>query len=124
MTIDKDGDIEFVGPMDDIIKSGGESISSVELKNPVIAHAAVSEPAAVGVPHEERSKRPSRRSFGARTPPSASPSSPRNSRRPLAVLTSGWWVPDEFVFVDELPRTATGNSDKQIIRERYGDRPR
>jgi fatty-acyl-CoA synthase len=101
----------------DVIKSGGEWISSIDLENAAIAHPAVQEAAIIGVAHpkwQERPllvvvKRPGQDVSGAALLDF------------LGTKVAKWWVPDDVVFVDELPHTATGKLLKTKLREQYKD---
>ena len=111
------GRIRLVDRTKDLIKSGGEWISSVELENELMAHPGIREAAVIGVPH------------------------PRWSERPLAcvvledgaTLTSAevidflsskvakWQLPDDVVFIDEVPKTSVGKFSKKTLRDRFAD---
>jgi fatty-acyl-CoA synthase len=111
------GFIQIKDRSKDVIKSGGEWISSVELENEIMAHPAVAEAAVIGLPH------------------------PKWSERPLAcvVLREGetatkdeiigfldgrvakWWLPDDVAFVDEIPKTSVGKFSKKDLRTKFAD---
>jgi len=115
--VDDHGYLRLVDRTKDVIKSGGEWISSVELENELMAHPAVAEAAVIGIAH------------------------PRWQERPLAcvVLRDGettdkeelmlfldgrvakWWLPDDIVFVDEIPKTSVGKFSKKDLRDRFAD---
>lgn len=114
-TIDPDGYLQLVDRAKDVIKSGGEWISSIELEDAAMGHDAVSEAAVIGVPHPKWQERPlllvvTRQGHTV-------------SRDELLDHLSGkvakWWLPDDVVFVDELPHTATGKVLKVCLREQY-----
>jgi fatty-acyl-CoA synthase len=116
-TIDAHGYIQLRDRTKDVIKSGGEWISSVELENEIMAHPAVAEAAVIGLPH------------------------PKWSERPLAcvVLREGqtatkdeiitfldgrvakWWLPDDIAFVEEIPKTSVGKFSKKDLRTKFQD---
>jgi fatty-acyl-CoA synthase len=116
-TVDPEGYIRLVDRTKDVVKSGGEWISSVELENEIMAHPKVAEAAVIGVSH------------------------PKWQERPLAcvVLTPGeemtkqdvlefldgrvarWWLPDDVVFIDEVPKTSVGKFSKKDLRDRFKD---
>jgi fatty-acyl-CoA synthase len=116
-TIDPHGYMQITDRSKDIIKSGGEWISSIEIENFAIGHPAVAEAAVIGVGH------------------------PKWGERPLLIIvlkrgqTAGkadilaflqdkiakWWLPDDVVFVAEIPHTATGKIQKTALRERFKD---
>jgi len=99
----------------DVIKSGGEWISSVELENAAVGCAGVHEACAIGVYHPKWDERPLL--LVVRRPGSAV--TPEDIQAHLAKHVAKWWLPDEIVFVDELPHTATGKLLKTAIREQY-----
>lgn len=114
-TIDEEGYIKLVDRTKDLVKSGGEWISSVDLENAIMAHEAVAEAAVVGLPH------------------------PKWQERPIAVVVlkekykeqvskediiefiqpqfAKWWIPDDVIFVDEVPKTSVGKFLKRALRE-------
>jgi fatty-acyl-CoA synthase len=114
-TIDDDGYMQITDRSKDVIKSGGEWISSIDLENLAVGHPAVAEAAVIGVPH------------------------PRWDERPLLVVmlkegrsatreelldfmrgkVAKWWLPDDVVFVADLPHTATGKLSKMRLREQF-----
>ncbi|MGZ8801192.1 MAG: fatty acid--CoA ligase [Mycobacterium sp.] len=115
--IDPQGYITLTDRAKDVIKSGGEWISSVELENHLIAHSAVREAAVVGVPDDRWQERPLATVVvhdGAQT-------DPEELRNFLADKVARWWLPERWTFVDEIPRTSVGKYDKKLIRSRYAD---
>jgi fatty-acyl-CoA synthase len=116
-TIDPAGYMQITDRAKDVIKSGGEWISSIELENLAIGHPKVAEAAVIGVRH------------------------PKWDERPLLVVvlkqgqsagkgdildfmrgkTANWWLPDDIVFVEEIPHTATGKILKTALREQFRD---
>jgi fatty-acyl-CoA synthase len=114
-TIDPDGFMQITDRSKDVIKSGGEWISSIDLENTAVAHPAVAEAAVVGVSHPKWDERPLLlvvRKPGAQL-----------TREELLEFFEGkvakWWIPDDVVFVDQLPHTATGKLLKTKLREDY-----
>jgi fatty-acyl-CoA synthase len=101
----------------DVIKSGGEWISSVELENAAVGCPGVAEAAAIGVLHPKWGERPLlvvvRKQDCAVTV--------ADIRHHLARHVAKWWLPDEIVFVDALPHTATGKLLKTALREQFRD---
>ena len=115
--IDPQGYITLTDRAKDVIKSGGEWISSVELENHLIGHPEVREAAVVGVPDERWQERPMAAVVlrdGARV-------SAADLREFLADKVVRWWLPERWTFVDEIPRTSVGKYDKKTIRSRYAD---
>jgi fatty-acyl-CoA synthase len=116
-TIDAEGYLTITDRSKDMIKSGGEWISSIELENIAMGHPAVAEAAVIGVPHPRWNERPLLivvRRAGAEV-----------DRDALLAFYGGkvakWARPDDVVFVDELPHTATGKLSKRMLRERFRD---
>ncbi len=101
----------------DVIKSGGEWISSVELENHLMAHPKVAEALVVGVPDVRWDQRP----LAAVVLREGEQAGPDDLRAHLAQQYAKWQVPDRYEFVDELPRTATGKFKKTALRERFVD---
>jgi fatty-acyl-CoA synthase len=116
-TIDADGYMQITDRAKDVIKSGGEWISSIDLENAAVGHAAVAEAAAIGLPHPKWQERPLLlvvKKAGLEV----------TKDELLAYLSdkvAKWWLPDDIVFVAELPRTATGKLQKMTLRELFKD---
>jgi len=115
--IDERGFITLTDRAKDVIKSGGEWISSVELENHLVAHADVIEAAVVGVPDERWQERP----LAVVVTKEGSTVSASDLRKYLADKVVRWWLPERWTFVDEIPRTSVGKYDKKTIRSRYAD---
>ena len=118
VTIAPDGIVTITDRSKDVIKSGGEWVSSVALENALMGHAEVFEAAVVGLQHPRWSERP----FGivVRKPGAAVEEGALKAW--LAERFAAWWVPDEIVFVDTLPKTGTGKVQKIVLREQYKER--
>jgi fatty-acyl-CoA synthase len=119
VTVDEDGYVEIVDRTDDVIKSGGEWISSQELENAIMAHDDVAEAAVIGIDSERWGERPA-----AFVVPSGEADRETLSQELMAAIEADyprWWRPDEVVFVESIPKTATGKFSKMTLRERYGD---
>jgi fatty-acyl-CoA synthase len=116
-TIDADGYLQLVDRAKDVIKSGGEWISSIDLENAAMGHPAVAEAAIIGVAHPKWQERPLL--LVVRRP------GQDVTREALLDFLAGrvvkWWLPDDVVFVPELPHTATGKLLKTRLREMYRD---
>jgi len=114
-TIDRDGFLHITDRSKDVIKSGGEWISSIDLENVAIAHPAVAEAACVACAHPKWTERPLL--VVVRRP------GVDVTREELLAFYEGkvakWWIPDDVVFVDELPHTATGKLQKLKLREMF-----
>jgi fatty-acyl-CoA synthase len=115
--IDERGFITLTDRAKDVIKSGGEWISSVELENCLIAHPDVVEAAVVGVPDERWQERP----LAVVVAKEGSAVDAGDLRNFLADKVVRWWLPERWTFVDEIPRTSVGKYDKKTIRSRYAD---
>ena len=116
-TIDPDGYMQITDRSKDVIKTGGEWISSIDLENTAVAHPAVAEAAVISVAHPKWDERPLLvvvKKQGEQV-----------SRDELLEFYQGkvakWWIPDDVVFVDELPHTATGKLLKTKLREDFKD---
>lgn len=115
--IHPDGTLQLTDRTKDVIKSGGEWISSVELENAAVGHPAVAEAAAIGVHHPRWDERPLL--VVVRKPGAVLEEA--DLRGYLAGQVARWWVPDEVVFIDALPHTGTGKISKKDLRERFRD---
>lgn len=115
--IHPDGTLQLTDRTKDVIKSGGEWISSVELENAAIAHPAVAEAAAIGIAHPKWDERPL---LVVVRKPGADVSSDE-LRAFLADHVAKWWVPDEVTFVDTIPHTGTGKISKKDLRDHFHD---
>ncbi|HEX6144989.1 MAG TPA: long-chain-fatty-acid--CoA ligase [Geminicoccaceae bacterium] len=116
-TIDADGFMHITDRAKDMIKSGGEWISSIDLENAAMAHPDVAEAAVVGVPHPKWDERPL-----LVVVPRAGAAIDRDALLGfLAGKVAKLWLPDDVVMVDQLPLTATGKVRKATLRERYKD---
>jgi fatty-acyl-CoA synthase len=112
-----DGTLQLTDRTKDVIKSGGEWISSVELENAAVAHPAVVEAAAIGIPHPKWDERPIL--VVIRKP--GSDATGEDIRAFLSDKIAKWWLPDAVEFVDEIPHTGTGKISKKDLRERFAD---
>jgi len=116
-TIDPQGYIQITDRSKDVIKSGGEWISSIDLENIAIAHPAIAEAAVIGVRHPKWDERPI---VVAVKKPGRD-----ISKDELLSFYEGkiakWWMPDDVVFVNELPHTATGKLSKLTLRQQFKD---
>ncbi len=118
VTIDEHGSILIADRARDVVKSGGEWISSVALENALMAHPAVVEAAVFAAEDERWGERPLAAVVHA---PDVS-ASDEELRAWLEPQFLRWWLPAGFVAVDEVPKTSTGKFDKAALRERYGRR--
>jgi fatty-acyl-CoA synthase len=110
-----DGTMQITDRAKDVIKSGGEWISSVDLENAAVGCRGVAEAAAIAMPHPKWDERPLL--VVVRKP--GSDVTAADIQTHLAGQVAKWWLPDEIVFVDELPHTATGKLLKIALREQF-----
>ncbi|POY04068.1 long-chain fatty acid--CoA ligase [Mycobacterium kansasii] len=115
--IDEQGFITLTDRAKDVIKSGGEWISSVELENLLIAHPDVVEAAVVGVPDERWQERP----LAVVVTREGVDVSAGDLRKFLADKVARWWLPERWAVAEEIPRTSVGKYDKKTIRSRYAE---
>jgi fatty-acyl-CoA synthase len=114
-TIDRHGYMRITDRSKDVIKSGGEWISSIDIENLAIGHPKVAEAAVIGVRHTKWDERPLLVLV-------LKPGVPATREEIFAFMQgkiASWWMPDEIVFVDEIPHTATGKIQKTVLRERF-----
>jgi fatty-acyl-CoA synthase len=109
-----DGRIEIVDRTKDVIKSGGEWISSVELENAVMAHPKIMEAAVIGLPHPKWDERPV--VFAVPKPEFKGKVTQEEVIDFLKDKVAKWWIPDEVRFIDEVPKTSVGKFDKKVLR--------
>ncbi|WML38642.1 long-chain fatty acid--CoA ligase [Neobacillus sp. OS1-2] len=115
VTIDEEGFVKIVDRTKDLIKSGGEWISSVDLENALMAHEAVFEAAVVAIPHEKWQERPLacvvlKDAYKGKT----------TKEELIEFLTpqfTKWWIPDEILFLEEIPKTSVGKFLKMALRD-------
>jgi fatty-acyl-CoA synthase len=114
-TIDPEGFMQITDRTKDVIKSGGEWISSIDLENAAVGHPAVAEAAVIGVPHAKWTERP----LLVVVLREGIPVGAEELRAYLAARVPGWWVPEEVAFLDAIPHTATGKINKVALRARF-----
>jgi len=116
-TLDQDGYMTITDRAKDVIKSGGEWISSIEIENLAVGHPAIAEAAVIGVRHPKWDERPL---LIVVVKPGQT-----TSKKAILEYLSGkiakWWLPEEVVFLDQIPHTATGKIQKSQLRERFAD---
>jgi fatty-acyl-CoA synthase len=115
--IDPLGFITLTDRAKDVIKSGGEWISSVELELCIMDHPAVFEAAVVAVPDDRWQERP----LAAVVLKSNAAATPEELRKHLCDKVARFWLPERWTFIDEVPKTSVGKFDKKVIRSRYAD---
>jgi fatty-acyl-CoA synthase len=114
-TLDGEGYLHLVDRTKDLVKSGGEWISSVELENALMGHPEVAEAAVIAVPDPKWAERP----LAVVVRKAGSEVSEAELVASIAGRFPKWWLPDRVEFVDELPKTATGKFSKRTLRERF-----
>jgi fatty-acyl-CoA synthase len=114
-TISADGYIRLVDRTKDLVKSGGEWISSVELENEIMAHPSVREAAVIGVPDEKWGERP----LACVVPEDGEQVDAEQLREFLSDRVAKWWIPERVEFIDEVPKTSVGKFSKKTLRERF-----
>jgi fatty-acyl-CoA synthase len=117
VNIDPQGYVQITDRAKDVIKSGGEWISSVELENTIMGHPSVLEAAVIGLPHERWQERPLACVV-------AKPGKTLSKEAVLDYLSSRvakWWLPEDVVFVDALPKTSVGKIAKRELRDGFKD---
>jgi fatty-acyl-CoA synthase len=114
-TLDKHGYMQITDRSKDVIKSGGEWISSIDLENLAVGHPDVAEAAVIGIAHPKWDERPLLIIVAKKDK--------KPSKSDLLKFMEGkiakWWMPDDVVFVDEIPHTATGKIQKTTLRDRF-----
>ncbi|GLB58787.1 hypothetical protein NCCP133_09200 [Cytobacillus sp. NCCP-133] len=115
VTIDEEGFIKIVDRTKDLINSGGEWISSVDIENALMGHEAVFEAAVVAVPHEQWQERPVacvvlKEQFKGKT-------SKQELYEFLKPQFAKWWLPEDILFLEEIPKTSAGKFLKKALRD-------
>ncbi len=116
-TVDPKGFIQIADRAKDVIKSGGEWICSVELETKIVAHADVVEAAVIGVPDERWSERP----LACIVVREGAKVTVEQLRDFLAERVAKWWVPEQWAFIEAVPKTSVGKYDKKVLRARYAE---
>ena len=116
-TLDSRGFMQITDRTKDVVKSGGEWISSVQLENALMSHPDVYEAAVVGVPDPRWDERP----LACVVPNEGAHPDPAELREFLSGRVARLWLPERWVFVDEVPKTSVGKFDKKVLRSRFAD---
>jgi fatty-acyl-CoA synthase len=114
-SIDRDGYLKLTDRLKDVIKSGGEWISSIDMENVLIGHPAVREAVVVGIPHPAWAERPL--ALIVLKPGLAT--TQQELLEHLSTTFSKWQLPDQVLFVDSIPKTSVGKLDKKVVRAEY-----
>jgi fatty-acyl-CoA synthase len=116
-SIDSRGFVRITDRSKDVIKSGGEWISSVELEGELMAHPEVDEAAVIARPDERWTERP----LACVVLSEGASATPQELCEHLRSRVAKWWLPEEFAFIDEVPKTSVGKFDKKLLRQRLAD---
>ncbi len=116
-TMDEEGYVRLVDRKGDLIKSGGEWISSVDLENAIMAHPKVLEATVIGIPHQKWQERP----MGCIVPVPGETISEDELRVFLKDSVADWWIPEKFVFMSMIPKTSVGKFNKKELRKMYSE---
>jgi acyl-CoA synthetase (AMP-forming)/AMP-acid ligase II len=116
-SIDEYGYVTITDRVKDVIKSGGEWISSIDVENAAMAHPDVQEAAVIGVPHPKWTERP----LLIVIPIEGASIDKQDVLNSLKGKIASWWIPEDCVFVEEIPHTATGKVSKKDLRETFAD---
>ena len=117
VTIDAEGYVKITDRTKDLIKSGGEWISSLDLENALVGHPAVQEAAVIGIAHPKWDERP----LAVIVCKPDATTTEQELREYLAARFAKYWLPDGFAFVEQIPRTSTGKMMKATLREQFRD---
>jgi fatty-acyl-CoA synthase len=118
VTVSPDGYMNITDRTKDLVKSGGEWISTVELENAIMAHPQVLEAAVIAVPDEKWLERP----LAAVVPtPDGANLSAEQIQEYLADKVAKWWIPERIIFIDEIPKTSVGKFNKKVLRRQYAE---
>jgi fatty-acyl-CoA synthase len=115
--VDPEGYIRLVDRTKDVVKSGGEWISSVELENEIMGHPKVAEAAVIGIAHPKWSERP----LACVVVADGEELTKDEVLEFLAGRVAKWWLPDDVVFIEEVPKTSVGKFSKKTLRDQFAD---
>jgi len=118
-SIDSEGYVQITDRTKDLIKSGGEWISSVDMETAIMDHPKVLEAAVIAVPHPQWQERPL--ACVVPKPEFKAELTAQEIMEHLTPRVAKWWLPDEVVFIDAVPKTSVGKFDKKVLRERFKD---
>jgi fatty-acyl-CoA synthase len=115
--VDEDGSLQLVDRTKDLVKSGGEWISSVEVEGLIMGHPKVLEACVIGVPHPKWSERPM--AYVVAKSDYVGQISKDEIIEYLRPRIARWWLPDDVIFIEAVPKTSVGKFDKKVLRRRY-----
>jgi fatty-acyl-CoA synthase len=116
-SIDPDGYVQITDRTKDLIKSGGEWISSVDMESTIMGHPKVLEAAVIAVPHDKWVERPL--ACVVPKPEWKGRLTKQEILDYLAPRVAKWWLPDDVTFIEAVPKTSVGKFDKKVLRERF-----
>jgi fatty-acyl-CoA synthase len=116
-SMEPNGFIQISDRAKDVIKSGGEWISSVDLENTLMGHPDVLEAAVIGIPDDRWDERP----MACIVPRAGAAPEPAGLKAYLDGKVVKWWLPERWTTIDEVPKTSVGKFDKKVLRQRYAD---
>jgi fatty-acyl-CoA synthase len=114
-----DGYVQITDRTKDLIKSGGEWISSVDMESTIMGHPKVLEAAVIAVPHDTWVERPL--ACVVPKPEWKGRLAKQEILDYLAPRVAKWWLPDDVAFIEAVPKTSVGKFDKKVLRERFKD---
>jgi fatty-acyl-CoA synthase len=120
VSVDPEGYVQIKDRAKDLIKSGGEWISSIDLENAIMSHPAVAESAVIGIASQKWEERPM--ACVVLKPEHVGKVTEKDIRDFLSGRVVKWWLPDEIVFVDAIPKTSVGKMAKRFLRERFKEK--
>jgi fatty-acyl-CoA synthase len=115
--MDEFGSIRIADRTKDLIKSGGEWISSVDLENAIMSHPAVKEAAVIGIPHPKWDERP----LACVVLKEGESATEEDILEHLKPLVAKWWMPEAVEFIDEVPKTSVGKFSKKDLRSKFAE---
>jgi fatty-acyl-CoA synthase len=116
-TLDSRGYLRITDRTKDVIKSGGEWVSSIDLENAIMAHPAIAEAAVIGVPDPRWDERP----MACLVVRQGSSVTPAELKEFLASRVAKWWIPERWTFIEAVPKTSVGKFDKKVLRAQHAD---
>ena len=119
-THDSRGYLRITDRTKDVIKSGGEWVSSIDLENVIMAHPAVLEAAVIGIPDPRWDERPLA-CIVLREGTSTGDDTVADLKAFLSERVAKWWIPERWTFIDAVPKTSVGKFDKKVLRAQHGD---
>jgi len=116
-TIDAEGYVRLVDRKKDLIKSGGEWISSVDLENTLMAHPKIMEAAVIGIPDAKWQERP----MACIVPFPGQSITADELKDYLKDKFASWWIPEKYIIMEQIPKTSVGKFNKRELRQMYAD---